>query len=405
MVVHSAYCLINNSIPDTGGPFTVKFYDDNDNLIQTDANVPKYGDAHCTLLDGTIVGGLYFKGWNPSPFGVVRNLECHPVRGDYVINPIEIQDSWETICADGGAHYPLGAYKSLVVGITRGDYGAAYYNEDGMTAGGSSTGDRILINDHSFMYHDGEVSIPKYPLLNRAYYGTANDKIIEVSCDMVKVAEGEDGSTSTWISTGLCRIGMDGEWTDSLVIGRKDFSGNDSGSSESEILSMYPNMITDYAESTLNYMLETMLFRILPQPLKTNIKSVTKTYKGVADASVTSKIGLDKTIMCKVWALSRKELSSYETNKLSLDSTVHFDKEFTGVDYSSIWMPSWETLLSQNRMFFLRSMVGYEVSSNYRNKTANVMNTNGGSTHTLMNSYNLSVTDLYCMYAPFGFCL
>ena len=116
MIFNAAYMLINKAIPNTGGPYTVRFYDENGTLIQTDANVPQNGRASCTLLDGTFNSNLeYFKGWNPAPDIVVSDMECFPVYGDYIISHEEIHDSWETICADKGAHYPLGAYKSLVL--------------------------------------------------------------------------------------------------------------------------------------------------------------------------------------------------------------------------------------------------------------------------------------------------
>ena len=122
------YSKVTVAVPEGGGggPFTVRFFDDDrQTILKTEANVPYGGSASCTLLDGSVVGGQYFKGWNPLPSNVKGDMNCYPVRGDYVLDPNEIQDDWETICADGGAHYPLGSYKALIFTVpawTYGDY-------------------------------------------------------------------------------------------------------------------------------------------------------------------------------------------------------------------------------------------------------------------------------------------
>lgn len=393
MVVHSAYMLINKAIPSTGGPYTVRFYDDNDDLIQTDTNVPQYGKAHCTLLDGSIVDGLYFKGWNPAPDFVTRDMDCHPLRGDYIINHEETHDTWETICADNGAHYPLGTYRSLIISVSNKDYADLFNSEDGLPTTGSNK--PILYNDH-------KLAEDRYPIFYPGNYGTENEALISIECDMVKVAEGEDGTTSTWLSTGLARFGVDAAYHGYWLLSYKD-AYNAVGYSPSGYMNLTPNYITDYSDSTLNYAADTMLYRVLPATLRAKIKSVDKTYKGVVNSTdAYSKTALDKTKLCKVWLPSRKELSTYETTKITLDSTVTYDPEFTGIDYSSIYMPSWETLLSSNKVFSLRSMVGF-VGMNRQNKLGAIQC--GSNTYTMLNKYTGDFDNTNCIYFPFGFCL
>ena len=48
---------------DVGQSHTVVFYDvDGETILQTQVNVPYHGYASCTLLDGTVYQGQYFKG-------------------------------------------------------------------------------------------------------------------------------------------------------------------------------------------------------------------------------------------------------------------------------------------------------------------------------------------------------
>ena len=157
---------------DVGQPHTVVFYGPDGNIIKTQVNVPYHGYANCTLLDGTLNNGLYFKGWNPSPTDIVRDTSCYPVYGDYVVEPGEISDTWETICANKGADYPLGSNKILMVTIPPYSFNFDFNAQDGSE----------WVNKTSQTYNVGSVN---------------------VAVQMVKVAEGEDNSHSTWVSDGI----------------------------------------------------------------------------------------------------------------------------------------------------------------------------------------------------------
>ena len=267
MVVHSAYMLINKAIPSTGGPYTVRFYDDNGDLIQTDIDVPQYGTAHCTVLDGTIVNGQYFKGWNPSPSYVTRDLECYPVRGDYYIDYTEIQDSWETICADCGAHYPLGAYKSLYVLVPSG-----------------------IDNEFALEYAGYE----------HTFYTDADTYAV---VEMMKVAEGEDGSTSTWLSRrSFPQYGNNwglldrSNWTYLQQIQFGDYNGLDWGCV----------VWRQYFNSTI--------LSNLPDCLQRTIKEVSKDFMGWAKnqnvGGYEAPAKIYKTTLDKVWTPSISELKT-----------------------------------------------------------------------------------------------
>ena len=298
MVVHSAYMLINKSIPSTGGPYTVRFYDDNGNLIQTDTNVPQYGSAHCTLLDGTIVDGLYFKGWNPSPSVVTHNLDCYPVRGDYIIRHEETHDSWETICTDRGAHYPLGTYKSLVITIPPYSF------------------------DYDFKAWDGSTYVNKKT-------STLNASSVNIALDMVKVAEGEDNSVSTWISTGVIYIDGDllntNKWT--AAFGLLDTDST--------------NYTSDWGNSAIRKYLNTHFLENLPESLRNNIVQVNKAYIGFANAPHVTSVypsQINKESLDKIWMLSKKEL--YTKVKDYINITYWSGYEVDGIDYASVYVPT-----------------------------------------------------------------
>lgn len=267
MNVISAYMLINKAIPSSGGPYKVRFYDDGGNLIQTDANVPQGGRASCTLLDGSILNGQYFKGWNPAPNNVTADMDCFPVRGDYYVSIEEIHDSWETICADAGAHYPLGAYKSLNILIPRG-----VDNEFELEYAG---------NSHRFYLDDDNYAV----------------------VEMMKVAEGEDGSTSTWLSRSV----FPAYGTNWGVLDRTNWTyltqiefGNYNG--------------IDWGCSPWRQYLNSVIIANLPECLQMTIKEVNKDSMGwsknqdVGGYEAPAKIY--KTTLDKIWIPSVGELKT-----------------------------------------------------------------------------------------------
>ena len=173
-----------------GGPFTVTF-NNGEELLQT-VQVPYGGTA---VFDHQAAGGYpvspipnqTFAGWNPSPVNVTDNMNCYAVFKDKSIIIGEIGDDWATILANKGAAYPIGSYKSL-------NYGAQFTKKE--------------IQD----------SFDGYGMQWADFNNLADDTVIGMTFDFlcVKVAEGEDGTTSTWLtSTILCTANhvSQADWT------------------------------------------------------------------------------------------------------------------------------------------------------------------------------------------------
>lgn len=146
------------------GPFTVQFYDkpvtDPTAAVIETQTVAKGGSVEFQGVKPTSsLGG--FVGWSPSPTNVTRDLKCYPNFAQIIVDPTEIQDSWEVICANGGAPYPIGAHKLL-------PYGASLTPEE----------------------------IRKYTTWDRS-----DNYDLNIYMMMYKVAEGEGNSHSTWLGT------------------------------------------------------------------------------------------------------------------------------------------------------------------------------------------------------------
>lgn len=148
------------------GPFQVEFYD----KPQTDPTakaiytelVPKGGSAEFKGTKPTSsIGPL--TGWNPTPINVTRDMKCYPQFGQVIIDPTEIMDDWDVICAKGGQGYPLGSHKILA-------FGATFSAAEVKTWNPEYTGSDLAFNTYMMMY---------------------------------KVGEGEGNSHSSWISTGI----------------------------------------------------------------------------------------------------------------------------------------------------------------------------------------------------------
>lgn len=160
--------IVNVNEATGDGPFTVEFYDKvvtdpTAKVIQTQT-VNKNGVAKFDPTNGYPVSPISqsFVGWSPEPVNVTRDLKCYPRFADKQIVLGEISDDWSVICEKRGAGYPLGSYKGLAYGATFTDeeYAAA-----GMTPWSQYTADHVI-----------------------NFQGLA-----------IKVAEGEDGTTSSWI--------------------------------------------------------------------------------------------------------------------------------------------------------------------------------------------------------------
>ena len=302
-----------------GGPYTVKFFgDDYETVLKTEANVPYGGSASCTELDGTILNGLYFKGWNPVPSNVRDNMNCYPVRGDYQIDENEISDDWETICTDGGAHYPLGSYKSIVIPIPA------------FTASSQT--------DFSWNCTDDTKWYP---------WGAVQNSAFELSMHMVKVAEGEDGTTSTWLSTGV--IPVYPVWQSGGVQYSSNVRAFAAGGVGYEGSGRFDGLSFDWGTSPQRWYMNGWFFDHLYSVLKDNIKAVNKQFASLARSPLYTGylVGWErgdtkvyKTSLDKIWTPSVKELHTLFAAQSNFSDYSECE-EPNGIDYSLVYIPSY----------------------------------------------------------------
>lgn len=170
---HQGYSSVTVAVPGGGGggPFTVRFI--NDNQILQEVTVPYGGRAEYNTAIGIPVSpvqGQTFVGWNPSPDYVTTDMNCYAKFKEKTISIGEITDGWDVICANKGEPYPLGSYKTL-------SYGAEITKQE-------------VID-----------SFAPYTCITPNFGQLASNGVIGMTFDFraVKVAEGEDGTVSTWI--------------------------------------------------------------------------------------------------------------------------------------------------------------------------------------------------------------
>lgn len=317
-----AYDKVEVHIGDTA-PYTVKFFDDDmQTVLKTDANVPYDGSTSCTLLDGTTIGGKYFKGWNPAPVKVHNDMNCYPMRGECIISPTEIQDDWDTICANKGEPYPLGSYHSLV-----------------------------LTNNFSFTHR-------YYNLDKSAYQDVTHTGNYGITLLMYKVAEGEDNSTSTWLSASLISLGdYTNSWDDSRTLWTPTTDSI--------------NKRTDWGDCGPNYVLNEGLLNNLPLCLQESIVEVNKSYVSMNPLQKGMNISkVIKTSNSRIWIPSIPELKTFFCTRIAAgytdrmcfrgltnryteyvattdaQATQYFEQlygDLRGVDYSAVYNPTYNT--------------------------------------------------------------
>lgn len=110
-----------SGVIDNTSTYTVTFMN-GDTVLEVVNNVPAGGQAAYSGVTPS-KEGYYFTGWSPSPTNIVANTVCYAQFSNSV-DPYEIQDDWDTIVANGGVNYNIGAYKTLVLGTIDGfNYG------------------------------------------------------------------------------------------------------------------------------------------------------------------------------------------------------------------------------------------------------------------------------------------
>ena len=247
--------IVNVNEATGDGPFTVEFYDkdvsDPTGTVMQTQTVNKNGSASFDPRNGypTSPIGQVFMGWNPEPVNVTRDLKCYPRFGDQTVAVGEIPDSWEVICSKGGAGYPIGSFKSLA-------YGATF---------------------------DGSELIPYFP---NAGIGENDKYVYNTITLMVKVADGEDGSTSSWLGVANTNslTKSSGSGPSSIVLWTPQYWDNDWYSMGNQYLRGF------YNGAYFNHMSDIF---------KQHIKAVTK---------YTVKTDIVYPTSDKIWIPSAKEI-------------------------------------------------------------------------------------------------
>jgi hypothetical protein len=152
--------------------YKVKFWksaarEDSDLLATIDT--PALGTA---IYDGPMPkqSGKRFVGWDPKPINVTEDMDVIAKFSSetFTYAKTAIQDSWETICENGGKGYPIGSYKDLEFNP---------FDRSG----------EVLLKFTSASGAPEVIPIP-------------NEATQSQTIRMVKVYEGEEGTDSTWLS-------------------------------------------------------------------------------------------------------------------------------------------------------------------------------------------------------------
>lgn len=275
--------------------FTVKFWsEDHSNILYTALNVPYGGYAQ---FDGVYPESSdeekIFVGWSPEPKNVTSDMDCYPVFDTVSTNFTLISDSWETIVANKGAGYPLGSYKRI-------NFEAVTL--DSFASGVSKTG---LV---------GSSNLGTKPYMGNSY------------TYFMKVAAGEGGSTSTWLScTGIGPLNYPfgvyvsnyNNWKDSKV---REYLNSD------EFLSIFPEVIRNAIIAVPKFSCSYYLAE--GDPTEDELMSDVQTRDKIWMPSLREIIG-DRSIL-----LGQDGSGSYTTNALYKKTCM--DNSELGISYKNV---------------------------------------------------------------------
>lgn len=151
--------------------FTCTFVDENGTPLRTVPNIPSGGWCSDNGLRPASATGKPFQGWNPAPNDIRYNIICKPTYYEPQRVAGEIQDDWATIVANKGKPYAIGAYKTLP----------------------------LIINGNETMHWSPDYHFDEWLPEERK-----QDLLLGLQMPiMMKVANGEDVSTSTWLSVWM----------------------------------------------------------------------------------------------------------------------------------------------------------------------------------------------------------
>lgn len=268
------------------GPFKVQFYDEDGNLLQTVEDVPYGGWAQYKGKPPVSKYNFPFQGWNPAPSSITANMKCKPMYYEPQKIADEITDTWAEIIADKGASYPIGSYKTLPLVITGNE--KMHWSPD---------------------YH-----------LDTAFPSLCVDLPVGLQNPiMMKVANGEDVSTSTWISVWM-ESGESGEVPGPFVVKQAmdpyiyaiyDQPSTTFPRNVSNVLFYNePDKRFGWNTCALRYFLNDQFMRTIPDYIRQAIVPVTK-YTCSSYGDMQLGVHTDKFVQTRdaIWIPSSRELA------------------------------------------------------------------------------------------------
>lgn len=306
---------------DTGKTYTVTFKNKDGTTLQTVENVPFGGAAAYTGEEPTLesmdkIG--YWNGWKPIPYDIRKDTICTALYGDFNCgykDPNEIKDNWDTICSNRGSKYKVGQWRLLCFGETEYEY-----TPDDMV-------DTRNIDDNPNVYDHFPMFISDGGLLSYYSDETPHHLIRRYGMvRMMKVAEGEDGSTSTWITMDCPNFRVN-------YRGETEWYGNSAGSSQTWSKLKVDNGA--YERMPVRDFLNNYFIKAMPKCLQNAILEVTKYSSGNVYSDVdTEHTGQtrweanDET-QDKIWVPSRREIFGNQVNSNTFDWLYYIGQQAT----------------------------------------------------------------------------
>lgn len=266
--------------------YTVTFTNPDDpDFENVEVEVKYGGEAEYTGVTPTKEGNYKFVKWDPVPIHVEADMTCKPIFHNL---DAEIEDSWVTICENKGADYEIGEYKKLPLGAVR------WLLQTCDVKG-------------QLVYKDSEPYRTVYVM-------------------MQKIAENEDGTTSTWLATSPLKAADGVAAYPFRVISEDDYNKtnvintNTSGRMYNDT-NKYP--IMNWATSDLRKWLQNDVYKKIPEPVRSSIKKVHKLSSGdTADQEATLN-GIES--VDTLWIPAYSELYATAAN-IQEDGNLFYDK-------------------------------------------------------------------------------
>jgi hypothetical protein len=256
----------------------------------------------------------YKIGWKPSGSKSVRrdytgNNALVVQYDNYSFGDDEIADDWATIARNGGAPYPIGSYKTMILAENQ----------------------QVNIQPHAWETRcpiieeqDGSIKI----LDTMHYVNSPELSFYGQAIKFIKTGSGENGSTSSWIASDPIRFNNAVQF----------------GYYETSIADHYET--SDWEDSVWRQLFNSYDFMSLfPSDVRNSIKSVNKPYYGVSSHVHDGQhlASIRKSVNSKIWIPSASEYRNIIRSSYNRDHDQHsYSNDFykldeTAADYRSIW--------------------------------------------------------------------